>query len=58
MASPLRAATPEEQFEEITRGTVDLVTAERPQGQLRRSYEREQPLVVKAGFDPTRPTCT
>ncbi len=55
MTSPLRRATPEEQFAEVTRGTVELHVAEELKAKLRRSYEKEQPLVVKAGFDPSRP---
>ncbi len=55
MSSPLKRATPDEQFEEITRGTVDLHVAEELKKKLARSYEKEQPLVIKAGFDPTRP---
>ena len=50
-----RGATPEEQFEEITRGTVDLHVAEDLRSKLSRSYETGRPLVVKAGFDPNRP---
>src|SRR4051794_34815632 len=52
---PLRRATPEEQFEEITRGTVDLHVAEELKSKLKRSYEKEKPLSIKAGFDPNRP---
>ncbi len=55
MTSPLRRATPEEQFAEVTRGTVELHVAEELKAKLRRAYEKEQPLVVKAGFDPSRP---
>ncbi|HLL52739.1 MAG TPA: tyrosine--tRNA ligase, partial [Myxococcaceae bacterium] len=51
----LRSATPEEQFEEITRGTVDIQVAEELKSKLKRSYEGNKPLVIKAGFDPTRP---
>jgi tyrosyl-tRNA synthetase len=53
--SLLRKATPEEQFEEVTRGTVDLHVAEELRAKLRRSYEQQKPLVIKAGFDPSRP---
>ena len=53
--SLLRRATPDEQFAEVTRATVDLQVAAELRSKLRRSYEREQPLVVKAGFDPNRP---
>ncbi len=51
----LRRATPAEQFEEVTRGTVDLHVAEELKRKLARSYEKGQPLRVKAGFDPSRP---
>jgi tyrosyl-tRNA synthetase len=51
----LRKATPEEQFEEVTRGTVDLQVAEELKKKLERSYRESKPLVIKAGFDPTRP---
>src|SRR5689334_24560243 len=51
----LRRATPDEQFEEITRGTVDLHVAEELKSKLRRSYEKGQPLSIKTGFDPNRP---
>ncbi|HUM13414.1 MAG TPA: tyrosine--tRNA ligase [Myxococcaceae bacterium] len=53
--SLLRRATPDEQFAEVTRATVDLQVADELRSKLRRSYEREQPLVIKAGFDPNRP---
>jgi len=55
MTSLLRRATPDEQFAEVTRGTVELHVAEELKAKLKRSYEKEQPLVVKAGFDPNRP---
>src|SRR5215218_4545958 len=51
----LRRATPDEQFQEVTRGTVDLQVAEELQKKLKRSYDSGKPLVIKAGFDPTRP---
>ena len=53
--SLLRRATPDEQFAEVTRATVDLQVADELRSKLRRSYEREQPLIIKAGFDPNRP---
>jgi len=53
--SLLRRATPDEQFTEVTRATVDLQVADELRAKLRRSYEREQPLIIKAGFDPNRP---
>ncbi|MBZ4415905.1 tyrosine--tRNA ligase [Myxococcus sp. RHSTA-1-4] len=51
----LRKATPEEQFEEVTRGTVDIQVAEELKKKLQRSYDTGKPLVIKAGFDPSRP---
>ncbi|WNG28317.1 tyrosine--tRNA ligase [Cystobacter fuscus] len=53
--NPLRKATPQEQFEEVTRGTVDLQVAEELKKKLERSYETGKPLTIKAGFDPSRP---
>ncbi|MGE6759541.1 tyrosine--tRNA ligase [Corallococcus interemptor] len=51
----LRKATPEEQFEEVTRGTVDLQVPEDLKKKLQRSYDKGKPLIIKAGFDPSRP---
>lgn len=48
-------ATPKEQLSELTRGVVDLVSAEEMLKKLERSYKDGKPLRVKAGFDPTRP---
>jgi tyrosyl-tRNA synthetase len=55
MTSPLRRATPDEQFAEVTRGSVDLHVAEELRAKLRRAYDAERPLLVKAGFDATAP---
>ncbi|HMK72766.1 MAG TPA: tyrosine--tRNA ligase [Myxococcaceae bacterium] len=55
MTSPLRRATPDEQFAEVTRGAVDLHVAEELKAKLRRAYDAERPLLVKAGFDATAP---
>ncbi|MGQ0506123.1 MAG: tyrosine--tRNA ligase [Myxococcaceae bacterium] len=55
MSDLLRQATPEEQFEEITRGTVDMHVADELKSKLKRSYDGRKPLIIKAGFDPTRP---
>ncbi|WP_434380719.1 tyrosine--tRNA ligase [Melittangium boletus] len=52
---PLRKATPQEQFDEVTRGTVDLQVPEELKKKLERSYSTGKPLVIKAGFDPSRP---
>jgi len=53
--SLLRRASPEEQFTEVTRAAVDLQVADELRAKLRRSYERQEPLRIKAGFDPNRP---
>jgi len=53
--NPLRKATPQEQFDEVTRGTVDIQVPEELKKKLERSYETGKPLVIKAGFDPSRP---
>src|SRR5687767_12796188 len=55
MSRDLRAATPQEQFDEVTRGTVDLHVAEELKQKLQRSYDQQKPLSIKAGFDPSRP---
>src|SRR5689334_23284564 len=43
--------TPEEAFAYLTKGCVDVVTAEA----LRAKLGRGRPLTVKVGFDPTAP---
>jgi tyrosyl-tRNA synthetase len=53
--NPLRKATPQEQFDEVTRGTVDIQVPEELKKKLERSYETGKPLIIKAGFDPSRP---
>lgn len=45
----------EEQLERIREGAADLISEEEMAEKLRRSRERGRPLVVKQGFDPTRP---
>jgi tyrosyl-tRNA synthetase len=54
-AADLRKATPEEQFDELTRACVDLHVAEDFRSKLRRSSESGKPLLVRTGFDPSRP---
>jgi tyrosyl-tRNA synthetase len=55
MSELLRRATPQEQFTEVTRGSVDLHVAEELKKKLERSYDQKIPLRIKAGFDPNRP---
>lgn len=45
----------EEQVALIERGTVDLISREELVSKLTRSRETGEPLVIKAGFDPTAP---
>jgi len=52
---PLQRATPEEQLVEVARGSVDVHTTPELQERLAKSYREKVPLLVKAGFDPTRP---
>ncbi|MBX7099465.1 MAG: tyrosine--tRNA ligase [Myxococcaceae bacterium] len=52
---PLERATPAEQLAEVTRGTVDLHSADELKAKLERSVKEKKPLIIKAGFDPNRP---
>lgn len=55
MASLLQQATPTEQLRELVRGSVDLVTETELLTRLEASFQKNVPLRVKAGFDPTAP---
>ncbi len=46
---------PEAQLEIIKRGTVEIISEEELLSKLKRSEEKNEPLRVKAGFDPTAP---
>jgi len=48
-------ATPEEQFVEVTRASVDLHSKEELLEKLKRSFDQKTPLSIKVGFDPSRP---
>lgn len=48
-------ARPEDQLRELLRGVVDLVSEKDLLARLTESYEKDRPLRIKAGFDPTRP---
>ncbi|RMG18534.1 MAG: tyrosine--tRNA ligase [Deltaproteobacteria bacterium] len=52
---PLQTADLQTQLRELTRGAVDLVTAEELRERLDESLRTGRPLRVKAGFDPTAP---
>jgi tyrosyl-tRNA synthetase len=45
----------EEQIALIERGCVELISREDLEKKLRNAVEKDEPLVVKAGFDPTAP---
>jgi tyrosyl-tRNA synthetase len=51
----VRRATPDEQYEEVTRGSVDLHVPDELRSKLKRAYSTGKPLLVKTGFDPSRP---
>jgi tyrosyl-tRNA synthetase len=46
---------PEEQFEMIKRGAVEIIREEELLEKLKNSYKTGKPLIVKQGFDPTAP---
>jgi tyrosyl-tRNA synthetase len=50
-----RIAHPDEQIPVLTRGCADLPEAAELRARLQESYDKQRPLVVKAGFDPTAP---
>ncbi len=46
---------PEQQFEIIKRGSVEIITEKELLQKFEKSYATEIPLRIKAGFDPTAP---
>ncbi len=46
---------PEKQIEIIKRGTVEIITEGDLLQKLEKSYRKQKPLKIKAGFDPTAP---
>jgi tyrosyl-tRNA synthetase len=48
-------ATPDEQLKEIKRGVVELLPEDEFLKKLKESYEKDQPLKLKLGADPSRP---
>lgn len=56
MARPALEIPPADaQLAVLTQGVADLNSLEELEQRLRRSHERQEPLVVKTGFDPTAP---
>ncbi len=46
---------PEEQLREIKKGIVDFISEVELVKKLEKSYKTQKPLVIKAGFDPSKP---
>jgi tyrosyl-tRNA synthetase len=46
---------PEKQFEELKRGTDEILSEKDLLEKLKKSYQKKEALVIKAGFDPTAP---
>jgi tyrosyl-tRNA synthetase len=53
--STLFDKTPQEQFEYISKGSVEIIQAEELKARLTLAVQGKKPLRVKAGFDPTAP---
>ncbi|MDA8793141.1 tyrosine--tRNA ligase [Bacteriovoracaceae bacterium] len=47
--------TPEEQFAELKRGSFEIIPEDDFIKKLKKSYEKDEPLRVKFGADPSRP---
>ena len=47
--------SPEEQLQIIQRGTAEIISEEELLEKLKKSKEKNEPLKIKAGFDPTAP---
>src|SRR6058998_99908 len=48
-------APPQEQFEYLKKGAVEIIRAEELLAKLQRSHREGVPLTVKVGFDPSAP---
>ncbi len=47
--------TPEEQLKEIKRGVFEILPEEELLKKLKKSFEKQKPLIIKFGADPSRP---
>lgn len=47
--------TPEEQLKELKRGAFEILPEEELFKKLKKSYEKQKPLIIKFGADPSRP---
>ncbi len=48
-------ATPEEQLAELKRGAFEIIPEEELLKKLKKSYDKQKPLIIKLGADPSRP---
>ena len=48
-------ATPQEQMQELKRGTVEIIPEKELMDKLQKSYDKDEPLKIKFGADPSRP---
>jgi tyrosyl-tRNA synthetase len=55
MSSKLIQFKPQEQLKELKRGCIELIPEEEFLKKLEESYQRQKPLIVKFGADPSRP---
>ena len=46
---------PQDQFRQLKKGVVQIESSDDLLKKLQKSYQKGQPLKIKAGFDPTRP---
>ncbi|PWU12887.1 MAG: tyrosine--tRNA ligase [Bdellovibrio sp.] len=51
----MSSATPQEQFDELKRGAVDLLLESDLRHKIERSFREKKSLLIKLGADPTRP---
>ncbi|MFL5784384.1 MAG: tyrosine--tRNA ligase [Bacteriovoracaceae bacterium] len=47
--------SPEEQLKELKRGAFEIIPEDEMLKKLKKSYEKQKPLVIKFGADPSRP---
>jgi tyrosyl-tRNA synthetase len=47
--------TPEDQLRELKRGAFEVIPEEELLKKLKKSYEKQKPLIIKLGADPSRP---
>lgn len=52
---PRITVTPEEQLKELKRGAFEIIPEEELLKKLKKSFEKQKPLIIKFGADPSRP---